>query len=53
MLMVRLGGDPPLTVRLTVGGVTPPSLIISLCENFGPFFIEYDSLILKTNFVSL
>ena len=35
------------------GGQPPPSLTISIWENFGPFFIEYNSLILKTDFVSL
>ena len=45
------------TVRLTVmGGVmsAPSALTISKCENFGPFFpLKFDSLILKTNFISL
>ena len=37
------------TVTLTVRALT-----ISKCENFDPFFsMEYDSMILKTHFISL
>ena len=56
MLMVRLGGDPPSPpygqadrsmVSLTITCNT------SIVKILGLFFIEYDSLILKTDFVSL
>ena len=48
------------TVRLTVRGgggegrSVPLALTVSKCENFDPFFsTEYDSMTLKTHFISL
>ena len=45
------------TVRLTIrgkGGSATSALTVSICENDDPFFsMEYDSMIPKTNFISL
>ena len=35
------------------GEVTPPSLTISICENVALFPFRYDSVMLKTYFISL
>ena len=44
------------TVSLSVwGGAASSALTVSKCEHFDPFFssMEYDSMVLKTHFISL